>query len=173
MLALIQFYIQLCLLRAKPQDLPASQALLGLVAALNVILGGSIAAMAFGGPLQGLAAGLLDTALMGGYVWVLLGTRNYRERFVQTASAVLGVSALASAIGLPLQVLLPVEGEVVTAAGQFASLSLLALIIWLQVALGHIFRHALGISLMLGVGLAFVYAFVSGMFLQSLFLASR
>jgi len=170
MLPLIRFFIDLCLLRAKPQDLPTSQALFGLVVAVNVVIGGGAAAGALGGPLQGFLGGVLDTAILALYLWLLLGFRNHRERFLQTATAALGVSAMVSAVSLPLQWALPADPEAITAVSEAASLLFLVLVVWLQVALGHVLRHALSVSLLLGVGLSFVYAFVSGILIQTIFL---
>jgi hypothetical protein len=104
-------------------------------------------------------------------VWLLLRFRSHPGRFVQAATAAIGVSAVIAAASLPLQWMLPTDtAGGVTAAAETVSLALLLLIVWLQVALGHVLRHALDTSLMLGIGLAFLYAVVSGAIIQSLFL---
>jgi hypothetical protein len=171
MLSLVRFFVQLCFLRARPQDLPASQALLGLVAAVNVLIGTLLVSPALGNPFTALQASLLDTAILAGFVWLLLRFRSHPGRFVQAATAAIGVSAVIAAASLPLQWMLPTDtAGGVTAAAETVSLALLLLIVWLQVALGHVLRHALDTSLMLGIGLAFLYAVVSGAIIQSLFL---
>ena len=171
MLSLVRFFIQLCFLRARPQDLPASQALLGLVAAVNVLIGTLLVTPALGNPFTALQASLLDTAILAGFVWLLLRFRSHPGRFLQAATAAIGVSAVIAAASIPLQWMLPTDTtEGVTAAAETVSLALLLLIVWLQVALGHVLRHALDTSLMLGIGLAFLYSVVSGAVIQSLFL---
>ena len=75
MLSLIRFFIQLCLLRARPQDLPASQALLGLDRSGQ--RGRRHAGQPDAGrPVAALLASLLDTAILGAFVWLLLGFRQ-------------------------------------------------------------------------------------------------
>ncbi len=170
MLSLIRFFAQLCLLRARPQDLPASQSLLGMVAIVNVIIGTILVAPALGNPIAAFFASLMDTVILGAFVFLVLKFRNHPERFIQTAASAIGVSAVISALSLPLQWMLPVgpEGAAVPAA-ESASLMLLILIVWLQVALGHVLRHAIDVSLMLGIALAFLYSLFSGAAIQGLF----
>ena len=61
------------------------------------------------------------------------------------------------------------DPNTITQAARTASLLILALVVWLQVALGHIFRHALEVTLLLGVGLAFLYSVVSENVIRALF----
>lgn len=170
MLSLIRFFAQLCLLRTRPQDLPASQSLLGLVAIVNVIIGTVLVSPALGNPFTAFTASLVDTAVLAGFVLLVLKFRNHPERFIQTATSAIGVSAVISALSLPLQWMMPAPSEGMAApSAESASLMLLILIVWLQVALGHVLRHAIDVSLMLGVGLAFLYSLFSGAAIQSLF----
>jgi hypothetical protein len=170
MLSLFRFFLQLCLLRTRPQDLPSSEVLLGLTAAVNVVIGAVVVTPTLGSPMTALMASLLDTLVLGGAVALLLRFRNHPERFVQTATAALGVSAVIAVLSLPLQWMLPADAESVTGTAEMASLLFLVLIIWLQVALGHVLRHALDVSLALGIGLAFLYSMISGVVIQSLFM---
>jgi hypothetical protein len=170
MLSLFRFFLQLCLLRTRPQDLPSSEVLLGLTAAVNVVIGAVVVTPTLGSPMTALMASLLDTLVLGGAVWLLLRFRDHPARFVQTATAALGVSAVIAVLSLPLQWMLPADAESVTGTAEAASLLFLVLIIWLQVALGHVLRHALDVSLALGIGLAFLYSMISGVVIQSLFM---
>ena len=170
MLSLFRFFLQLCLLRTRPQDLPSSEVLLGLTAAVNVVIGAVVVTPTLGSPMTALMASLLDTLVLGGAVWLLLRFRDHPARFVQTATASLGGSAVIAVLSLPLQWMLPADAESVTGTAEAASLLFLVLIIWLQVALGHVLRHALDVSLALGIGLAFLYSMISGVVIQSLFM---
>lgn len=166
---LLRFFLLLCLLRTRPQDLPASQTLLTVVAAVNVIIGAIVVAPALSNAFAAVLASLVDTGVLLAYVWLLLRFRSHPKRFLQTATAAVGVSGLIAALSLPLQAMLPVEPDAVTPAARTASLLILALVVWLQVALGHIFRHALEVTLLLGVGLAFLYSVMSENVIRALF----
>ena len=168
MLSLIRFFFLLCLLRTRPQDLPASQPLLVLVAAVNIVIATMVVTPALGSAFSSLLASLVDTAMLLGFVWLLLRFRSHPARFVQTATSALGVSAVIAVLSLPLQ------WAMSSASGnsppEAAAQLFLLLIVWLQVALGHVLRHALEVHLLLGVGLAFLYAIVSGVVIQELFM---
>lgn len=170
MLSLFRFFFQLCLLRTRPQDLPSSEALLGVTAAFNVAIGAVVVTPTLGNALTALMASLLDTAILAGTLWLLLRFRDHPARFVQAATAALGVSAVIAVLSLPLQWLLPADPDAVTAPAEAASLLFLVLIVWLQVALGHVLRHALDVTLPLGIGLAFLYSMISGVVIQGLFM---
>jgi len=169
MLTLLRFFIDLCLLRARPQDLPASPILLVLVAAIGISIGTPAAAPAFGSLLAGFGISLVDAAVLAGFIAVLLQFRKHPERFVQTATSALGANLVLSAIGLPLQWALPQDPETAGMFGQIASVIFQFIILWVVVVIGHVLRHALGISLLAGVGLAFGYAILSGLVILSLF----
>lgn len=169
MLSLFQFFAQLCLLRTRPQDLPSSQALFALVAAINIVVGTILVSPAVGNLFTAFMASLLDTLILAIFIWGLLRFRDHPERFLQTATSAIGVSLIIASLSLPLQWMMPTNAEEIAPTAQTASLMLLILIVWLQVALGHVFRHAFEVSLMLGVGLAFLYTLFSGAAIQSLF----
>jgi hypothetical protein len=170
MLSLLRFFFLLCLLRARPQDLPASQALLMVVAAANIVVGAIVVAPALNNAFAAILASLVDTGVLLGFIWLLLRFRNHPKRFLQAATAALGVGAVIATLSLPLQALLPTDPNTITPAAQAASLLILVLVVWLQVALGHVFRHALDVTLLLGVGLAFLYSVVSENVIRGLFL---
>jgi len=169
MLPLLRFFIDLCLLRARPQDLPASPLLLVLVAAIGVSIGTPAAAPVFGSLFAGFGVSLVDAAVLAGFIAVLLRFRGYPERFVQSATSALGANLVLSAIGLPLQWALPQDPEAASLIGQLASVIFQFLILWIVVVIGHVLRHALNIGLLAGVGLAFGYAILSGLVILSLF----
>jgi hypothetical protein len=167
MLSLIRFFFLLCLLRTRPQDLPASQALLVLVAAANILIATVLVWNRLGEPFTGLLAGLLDTAILSGFIALLLRFRGSLGRFLQAATAALGASAVISAISFPVEVAVSSGVEAGGTSAQLIAVVFL-LFVWLQVALGHVFRHALDVSMPLGVGLAFAYSVASATMTQHL-----
>lgn len=156
MQALIRFFFELCLLRRAPQDLPASTALLWTVLVAELAIGlvvGLAAGLSLGVSLvqDTLEAGLMLGALYGG----LYFTRHL-GRFVQTATALLGTSALISLAALVPLSLNPTGSEETDAAALGAVL-LLGLMAWSVVVAGHILRHTFGISLAQGAAIAVAF----------------
>lgn len=94
------------------------------------------------------------------FTWVLLALARRRARFVQTATALLGVGALAALILYPLDSAIRVMGE-----DKWASLPIA--VIWTAVFIGyllacaHIWRSALDSGLPLGVAVTLGYFVLS------------
>lgn len=143
----------ICLLRAGPQDLPASRFLLAWVLGLHALLG--LVFGLFEGPaMRALAGALLGTVLLYVLAQVLLILRGRMVRLVQTVTALAGSEFLLGLIALlPALWFYAVEG-----AGQrlLPSLLTLAILVWNLVVTGHILRHALEIhqsfALLLALG---------------------
>lgn len=166
MLKLFNFFVDICLLRRAPQDLPASGALFALVVLLSVAVGAVGVSDVIAG-LAAFAAAMLDAVIAMVLLRLALMLKNHPGRFLQTATALFGSSIIMGLIALPLQLAIDDKAEVVA---PFVSVAYLFLLIWIQVIIGHILRHALDVSMMLGVGLALTYSVLSGVIIQSLFL---
>lgn len=152
MLALLRFFIQLARLRRGPQDLPASPALLVLLAVLSVLVGTVNGAELFGGARAALGANLLDLFLSMVMLFALLQFKGHVARWQQTASAFLGLGVLAGLIMMLIK-----APAVVLGISGFAMLADLMIAIWLHIALGNVLRHALGIPLLAGVMIVLSY----------------
>lgn len=156
MFALVRFFVQLAMLRRGPQDLPASPALLALLAALNVLVGSANGVDLFGGVRAALGANLLDLLLTMLMLFALLQVKGHVARWQQTASAFFGLGALAGLIMLFVRA--PAEA---LGAMELAMLADMVLAVWLHVALGSILRHALGIPLLAGVAIMLSYTIIA------------
>lgn len=152
MLALFRFFIQLAILRRGPQDLPASSALLVLLAVFNVLVGTANAVELFGGVRAALGANLLDLFLTMLLLFALLQFKGHLARWQQTASAFFGLGVLAGLIMLLVRS--PAQG---LGVGDIAILLDLVLAVWLHIALGNVLRHALGVPLLAGVMIMLSY----------------
>ncbi|MDX1379618.1 MAG: hypothetical protein R3233_00790 [Xanthomonadales bacterium] len=141
--ALIVRIGELLRFKAGPQDLPASTTVLLLAVAAYVgvgVLGGHAAEAEL--PAQ---RALLGAALHIAVIALLLTLRGLRERIVQTVTAMMFAGAALSLLSLPL---------VVAAGprpGALLVLLLLGLLAWTLGVYGHIYRHALAITMPLGV----------------------
>jgi hypothetical protein len=159
LLALVHFFIELCLLRRNPQDLPASTTLFGLVLAVAVV-GGLLLSLTAGASLAaGLAQTLLDLLLMLGVLHLATKALNKQARYVQTATALVGVDVVIGLVALlPVSLAQPVATGAEPGAGVLlAGLMFLVLVGWSVLVVGHILRHAFDVSLAQGVVIAIAF----------------
>jgi len=166
--ALFNYFFELCLLRAKPQDLPASNALLALVVAANVFMGVLAFSGLYGGVLRAFMAGAVENLFCLSVLGVLLYFKGLLPRFNQTATALLGSSTLLAIILIPLYSMSG-TGTERTAMNAVADLGALALLIWSLLIMGHVLRHAIEIPFGRGIMFALVYFLLSSLFVGSLF----
>jgi len=155
--ALINYFFDLCLLRVKPQDLPASQALLSITFICNVLAGLLLIGDVRPDPAIALLESFLGALLLLGTLWVMLTLRNMGARFTQSATALMGSGLLLSLIALPLLVLADSSQNEPNLAGVL----LLLLVMWSIVILGHIVRHTFTLSLSIAIGFSLLYTFFS------------
>ena len=156
MRALFELFLAICLLRKGPQDVPASPVLLrltllsyGLSAVLIPLLDVSL--------VTSLLLIMLDIALLTGLTYGALALRDYRPRFMQTLTALLGTGTLLQLLALPL-LFLPEQEMAGTGAPPWLGLLWLGLFIWGIAVMAHILRQALSTSL--GVGVLYSLAYV-------------
>jgi hypothetical protein len=167
---LFNFFVDLCLLRRAPQDLPASSSLFASTLLLSVITG-AIGVSDVLPSAQALLASVTDAVIVILLIRLALQLKGFQPRFLQTATAVFGIGIILGLMAMPLQLSISEEsmqGEM----GGLIALAYLLLLGWVQVAIGHILRHALSVSLPLGIGLALTYSLISGTVIQTLFLQS-
>ncbi len=160
MLAIFHFFIDLCLLRRAPQDLPPSREILALVVVAGM-LGSMLLAMSAGErAMIGLLQGTLDIILLLAVLHVILRLQEKSARLVQTATALIAVDTLIGLIALlplTLAVRADDQGNLIALAG----LLFLVLVVWGVLVSAHILRHALEIRLIQGVFLAIAYDLLS------------
>ena len=145
--------LRMCWFQAGPQDLPYSRQLL-----LLLVLGaGALSILSLQmlpEESRAIERVLLHTALGLAVPYALLQLRGRVNRFMQTASAIFGTSMLLTLVVLPaLLALARAPDEPVV----WAAYWWLGVVIWSVAVLGHIFRHALDVSLAVGVGLSLLY----------------
>lgn len=164
--ALFTYFVNLCLLRATPQDLPSSSALFVVVLAVNALVDAALMATTELGPALGLAESLFELALMLGALRIFLWLYGHPNRFGQSATAAMGSSAVMSLLALPL-----LAGGVASGseADEGGIMLLLGLMVWSVVILGHILRHTFELTLGQGIAVAALYSFASYQVTTSLF----
>lgn len=167
MSTLIRFFVELCLLRRGPQDLPGSSTLLGLVLAVHLV-SAVLVGLAAGltGPIA-VGQGLADALLTLGLLWLALGLTDRRPRFLQVATALFGAGALLGLFALaPLGLVAGAESRGETS---LAGLPLLVLLFWSLLVTGHILRHSFDLHLGQGVLIAVAYNLLASALVNSLF----
>jgi hypothetical protein len=160
MLRLAKAFWDLALWRITPAQLPASVFLLGLVMA-------AVATLEFLGALLPPAQSdrilirvTLSVVLPLAWTWAILHLTGRRQRFLQTAIALLGVAALAQLVLYPLGSLLNVLGMDHLIAIPLGLLSFAGLV-WYLLACANIWRSALNSGLSLGIAVSIGYLVVS------------
>lgn len=159
MLALIKPFLDICLFRQGPQDLPASGILLGIAVAAHAATAVLLSTVSLG-TLSAVLAGLLDTVLLCALTASLLYMQRLAMRVVQTLTAMAGSGAVITLVALPVIAWL----HSVRAAGGDAGLAVLLLLVllgWSLAVAGHILRHALSVPYFLGLVLAVVFYWIS------------
>jgi hypothetical protein len=166
--ALITFFVELCLLRRVPQNLPSSWTL------FQVTLVADLATGLLVGLAAGISAGLsliqggAEIALMLGALFVALRLTGREPRFAQSASALLGSSALIGLVAL-LPLGLSASGGQESDAAALGAFLLLGLVGWSILVTGHILRHTFDITLGQGTAAAAAFEILTIALLGGLF----
>lgn len=167
---LIRFFVDLCLLRAAPQDLPASTVIFRLALAADLLTGLLLGFAANIAPSLAFAQGIADLLFSLTLLYLALRIFDREPRFRQTATALLGTGTL-----LGLLLILPLS--LITDAGQggpsaLAGLSFLGIIAWSILVTGHILGHSFDLHLRQGVVIAVAYNLLSYNLISGLFSGS-
>lgn len=162
MYQILKLFFDICLLKKGPEDFPASNwlfraALFGCVVVDFLIL--VLSSDVFMAVLQA----FVEIVFILGLTWIILTVANKRERFQQTAGALLATDALISFIAFPAMALLLTNGPGII------FFVVLVLMIWHWIISGHIFSHALDQPFPFGLGVAFLYILVSMQVMAMLF----
>jgi len=152
---LVRLFLDLCLFKKGPQDMPASMMLLKLALLAYFLVGMALTVLETDW-LEGVLQVLLEGAMLFGFVWISLIAAEKTHRWLQTSIAMLGTDALISSFAIPLKIVLLADPQ----AG-LIYLLLLLLMLWHIGVVAHILRHALSQTLAVGLGLSIVYVFFS------------
>ncbi|MCP3670064.1 MAG: hypothetical protein GY814_06450 [Gammaproteobacteria bacterium] len=153
---LFELFFNICLLRAKPQDIPVSSALM-LVMLLATIVSGVPAIIGqIGGLAPALMIGVMDVALILVLLKIFLRLAGLSSRLLQTATALFGTGVLINLLSIPIQMMLDASPD--NSASQFfGALLFFVLLAWSLVIMGHILRHSFKLQLSSGVLVAMGY----------------
>ncbi len=159
-LVLIRAFFELCRLRLRPQDLPASAELLIVATAAYGLSSAGLTLISQSVPVS-LMAGAVDSLMLLALTYGVLLLRRVPGRWLQTSIAMAGTGALLTVLAAPLYIWLAHAGAS-QGGGSSPALSLLILliIVWNVVVMGHILRHALSFPLPGGILVSMGYVWV-------------
>ncbi len=160
MLRLAKAFWDLALWRISPAQLPASRFLLVLVTLAVAVLEALGALLPPAQTDRIVSRVALSVALPLAWAWTILYLTRHRQRFLQTAIALLGVGVLAQLVLYPLGSVLDVIGMDHPAAIPLGLLSFAGLV-WYLLACAHIWRAALESGLTLGLSISIGYLVLS------------
>jgi hypothetical protein len=139
---ILKIILNICLLRAGAQDLPASMVLLWLAAAAGV----AVNSLGMTGEDLGLASVLFivsQAVLYGAAIWLVLQLRGFPARWLQTMTALYAVEVVFSLMLLPLSsavVEMLKQGPQATLGWEgFAAFALIG---WLLLIIARVLREA-------------------------------
>ncbi|HMI73236.1 MAG TPA: hypothetical protein VK495_00940 [Steroidobacteraceae bacterium] len=160
MLRLAKAFLDIALWRQTPAHLPASRFLLVLTACAAALLEVLDVLLSPGPQGRIVTRVALEAGLPLAFTWVLLTLGRQRARFLQTATALLGVGVLAGIVLYPLAALRSAIGD-----DRIASIPVGLLLfvgfIWYLLACAHIWRAALDSGLIVGGVISVGYLIVT------------
>ncbi len=164
MSAVIKLFIDICLLRKGPEDVPYSEILLGLLLALSIIISILVGIMT-----KTMQFAVISTIaeLFFSFVFIKLLLSKKPERFLQTFVALLGASTLLNLIYAPA-VYIFLMNENNKNIQTLVSLLTVALLVWSIAVYGHIFSRALQSPMVYGVAISIAYVLMGSILLVSI-----
>lgn len=148
----LKTYLDLCLLRARPQDLPGSSGL--TLAALTAYgLMDVVGVLDIIAPVSAVTAAAVDTLMLVAATHLALRWRRFENRFTQTLAALAGCGALLS---LAAWAIAGLAGRSISPDWIWAPF-----LVWYTVVFGHVLRHALSVPVAAGIAASFLYLTLS------------
>ena len=158
MRVLFDLFLDICLFRKGPQDVPASTALLKMC--LLAYAASGLLVLVLSTPLQvALLQTLLDLVLLAGLLYLALILHQHSARFEQTLAAITGSGTLMGLLALPLTAWIVHQGP--QGDSEFPSLLMWILITWNIAVMTHILRQAFNTSVWVGALYAMGYTVLS------------
>jgi len=168
---LVQFFFNIALLKANPQDLNASPFMMFVTATVYCFFSFTISLIELSF-LHALVSALVDTGLLVLFAMACLWITDKPERRIQTITALTGTGALLQIIAWPILYWLSTDVAAADSAFIFIPRwSLLLLVIWNVLVIAHILRHALSVNIPITFGISVLFMYFSIRIANMIFLA--
>jgi hypothetical protein len=158
-------YIEICLFKASPADVPNSLWLMKMTLFFYFVVSVLITQIEYGWKIS-LFSSLAEMMVTILVAWLLLQFRGFTARFQQTVTSLAGIGICFGILGTPIFYLVHMsdqQGLVATVA----SLFILAVLIWSLMVTAHVFRMALEIkpstAMMITVAYTILTVLVAGL----------
>ena len=160
-------FVEIALHRRGPESLPASPLLFRIVLAAYLLAGAAL--LSSGSALDSTAALLfaVNCGLYLGYVWLILEVVSFRSRFLQTATALIGVDTFFNLVGVPIAAWTAAV-QAADSLATFPAFLTVALFLWSIDVAAFVLARALERPYMTGLLIVLPYVMVS-IFVQSAF----
>jgi len=168
MLPILKLFVNICLLRANPEDIPASPFLLALTLLAYFLLSLGIA-LHGSSPVQAFSTVVVGLIMMIGFAQAGLWIRSFLNRSIQTITALAGTGIIFDSISWPLVML---AANYPADEVMFPRYLLLIFLFWNITVIGHILRNALSIPFWAGIGISILYVFTYLRVIRVLFIAN-
>ena len=163
MTAILRHYVKLVLLRAAPQDMPASASLLKILVLLYLILA-IVNTSSVNGISYSLIASVIDLAML--FIFTHLILRNKKYRFNQTFSSFMGVGLVIGVVHALSLAMFSIDQDPQNMS-EFVRLIFFVIFIWVVVVYSHIIRHAADTSMAVASCISLAYIVLNVMMLVS------
>ena len=166
-MSVLQKLLALLFLKSAPQDLPFSRQM-AVRLAIFYVVSGVIVLQTTLGPDDVYAGIFLGVLVQYAFTYAVLAALDKIARFLQTFSALIGVSLLFNLLSWPVFLVLSDETTQDVLKSSMSLLFLL-LISWEVLVKAHIFKHALEMKMFGALALSFSLFFISITLSQLLF----
>lgn len=152
-------FVDLCLFKAEPDDVPASDGLMKITLLMYFIIGIAISRIDSAWDVSFFIS-FADLLMMMAVISALLYFRGFQARYQQTVTAMAGAGCCLGIIGFPIMLLFSNVGEQ-EQPSSLALLLLIGLMFWSLMVTAHIFRRSLEIKPSTAVALTIIYTVLS------------
>ena len=160
-------FLEICLLRKGPQDLPKSTELLILSLFMYTLI--VVLLTVQSRPLvDALMVSFVDVGFLLLVTFLILKQHKHLDRWHQTMTALFGTGVVLGIFIFPL-VFGGVQNQYEEWLQQIIVLLFLIMVIWNVAVLAHIVRHAISTSAGIGVMIAILYVWMSSLLVTMLF----
>jgi len=164
---LTKAFLDICLLRIGPQDLPKSSVLLTLCLTLYTVFDVLLTLQAR--PFKdALLVSLVDVCFLLAVTFFILKQHHHLDRWNQTITALCGTGVILGIFIFPL-VYGGAQNQYATWLQQTIVLLFLMMVVWNIAVLAHIVRNAISSSMGIGIMIAILYIWMSSLLISMLF----
>jgi len=160
-------FLDICLLRKGPQDLPKSTVLLYMCLTLYTVFDVLLTLQARSIE-DALLVSLVDVCFLLAVTFFILKQHHHLDRWIQTITALCGTGVILGIFIFPL-VYGGAQNQYETWLQQIIILLFLVMVIWNIAVLAHIVRHAISSSMGIGIMIAILYIWMSSLLISMLF----